>query len=51
MTEEFNKKIMLDNISFLLNESGKKIGELETEAGVSTGYISRISKDEKTKLG
>ena len=32
MTEEFNKKIMLDNISFLLNESGKKIGELETEA-------------------
>ncbi|HHY08673.1 MAG TPA: helix-turn-helix transcriptional regulator [Corynebacteriales bacterium] len=51
MTEEFNKKIMLDNISFLLNESGKKIGELETEAGVSTGYISRISKDEKTKPG
>jgi len=51
MTDEFNKQIMLDNISFLLNESGKRIGELETEAGVSAGYISRITKEEKMKPG
>ena len=51
MSEEFNKKQMLDNISFLLQEFSKKIGELEAEAGVSPGYISRITKDEKTKPG
>lgn len=51
MTNEFNKKLMLDNISFLLKEFGKKIGELETDAGVSPGYISRISKESNTKPG
>ncbi len=51
MTNEFNKQLMLDNISFLLKEFGKKIGELETEAGVSSGYISRISKEGNTKPG
>lgn len=51
MTNEFNKQLMLDNISFLLKEFGKKIGELETDAGVSPGYISRISKEGNTKPG
>lgn len=48
---KFNKQLMLDNIAYLLKETGKKIGELETESGVSTGYISRISKDGNTKPG
>lgn len=47
----FNKKLVFDNISFMVKELGKKIGELESEAGVSPGYISRTSKDEKTKPG
>ena len=51
MGVEFDKKRMLENISFLLKEKGKKIGELETEAGVSVGYISRTSKDENAKPG
>ena len=51
MSKEFNKKLMLDNISFALKEFGKKIGELETEAGVSPGYISRTSKDSNAKPG
>ena len=51
MSGEFNIQIMLDNIYFLLEKSGKKIGELEGEAGVSAGYISRISKDGNTKPG
>ena len=51
MGVEFDKKRMLDNISFLLKEKEKKIGELETEAGVSVGYISRTSKDENAKPG
>ncbi len=51
MSDEFNKQLMLDNISYLLKETGKKIGELEADAGVSPGYISRISKEGNTKPG
>ena len=51
MSKEFNKQLMLDNISYLLKETGKKIGELESDAGVSPGYISRISKEGNTKPG
>ena len=51
MSTDFNKQLMLDNISFMLKEFGKKIGELEAEAGVSPGYISRTSKDDKAKPG
>lgn len=51
VNEGFNKKLMLDNISFMLKELGKKIGELESEAGVSPGYISRTSKDNNAKPG
>lgn len=51
MAEEFNKKILFDNIAFLVKEQGKKIGEVETAAGVSPGYISRSSKDGGAKPG
>lgn len=51
MSKEFNKNIMFDNITFMLKERGKKIGELESEAGVSPGYISRTSKEGNTKPG
>jgi transcriptional regulator with XRE-family HTH domain len=51
MTNEFSKQLMLDNIYFLLKEFGKKISELETDAGVSPGYISRISKEGNAKPG
>lgn len=51
MTKEFNKQLMLDNIYYLLKKYEKKIGELETEAGVSPGYISRISKEDNAKPG
>ena len=51
MSEEFNKDVMFENIAYLLKKNDKKIGELESEAGVSAGYISRTSKDEKTKPG
>lgn len=51
MSIEFNKQLMLDNISYMLKAYGKKIGELESEAGVSPGYISRTSKDDKAKPG
>lgn len=46
-----DKKILFNNISFMVKELGKKVGELELQAGVSPGYISRTSKDENTKPG
>jgi len=49
LSQEFNKQLMLDNISFMLKELGKKIGEFEAEAGVSAGYVSRMSKEDSKK--
>lgn len=51
MSVEFNKTRLLNNISFMLKEFGKKIGELEAEAGVSPGYLSRTAKDASAKPG
>lgn len=45
---EFNSRILFNNIAFLLKNTEFKVGELETAAGVSTGYISRTSKDESS---
>ena len=44
----FDKKICLDNIRTLAKEKGIKLGELEEQAGVSAGYISRIEKSESS---
>lgn len=46
MVKEFNKKLMLENIAFLVKERGLKVGELEAKVGVSPGYISRTSKED-----
>lgn len=51
MSIEFNKQQLIDNINYLLKESNMKIGELESEAGVSIGYISRITKESSIKPG
>ncbi len=51
MPREFDKKLMFDNITYLLKETGRKIGEVENESGVSAGYISRTSKDQNAKPG
>ena len=51
MTEQFNPKILFDNIDFLIKSENRKIGEVESEAGVSAGYISRTSKDGGSRPG
>lgn len=46
------KKIILANVFYLINKLGLKIGDVEERAGVSTGYLSRLNKDDNsTKLG
>ncbi len=42
---KYNKALIRDNIKFLASKKGIKIGEVETEAGVSAGYLSRIVND------
>lgn len=51
MNDNFNSRLIFDNISYLIKEQGKKVGEVETQAGVSAGYISRNSKDSNSKPG
>lgn len=51
MNDNFNPRLIFDNISYLIKEQGKKVGEVETQAGVSAGYISRNSKDSNSKPG
>lgn len=43
--KEFNKRVCLSNIYFLAKQKNIKIGDLESAAGVSAGYISRLNKD------
>lgn len=48
MTKDFDKSRCLANIYHLAKDKGIKLGDLETKAGVSVGYISRINKDDST---
>lgn len=47
--EKSEKQVLLDNITYYLEKTGMKIGELEAKCGVSTGYISRLYKEDKAK--
>ena len=51
MTKEFDKRRLLNNISYLIKEQKIKTGEFEKAVGVSPGYISRSIKDELSKPG
>lgn len=42
---EFDKNRLMNNINTLIKERGMKIGSLETEIDISTGYLSRMSKE------
>lgn len=46
---DFNKLLLLSNISFLLKQNGLRIGELEQLLGISSGYISRTAKQGSEK--
>lgn len=47
---EYSKQKLMENIYALIQERGIKIGELENELGVSTGYISRINKNPESTI-
>ncbi len=51
MAKGFDNDIFFKNINYLLKTKGIKVGELESYAEVSTGYISRVRKEENSKPG
>ena len=44
--DEFNRQKLMENVNELIKEKGLKVGEVESAIGVSTGYISRLTKKE-----
>lgn len=46
----FEKKTIINNIYYLTKQKNIKIGDLEKEAKVSTGYFSRLAKDDNSSV-
>lgn len=42
----FDKTLLGKNIKFLATQKGIKVGDIEAEAGVSTGYLSRLANED-----
>lgn len=49
VTSAFDSKRFYENLTYYIKKTGKKVGELEATSGVSTGYISRLGKDNAPK--
>lgn len=45
---EFDKRRCMSAVYAIAKEKGVKIGDLEKEANVSTGYLSKLNKEENT---
>lgn len=41
---EFDRARLMNNINTLIKDKNIKIGELENSIGISTGYLSKMSK-------
>lgn len=46
--KHFRKDVFLQNLRVLLRESDIKIGQIERESGIQTGYVSRLEKPGNT---
>lgn len=51
MDGQYDGRLLFKNIDYLIKQQKRKIGEVETEAGVSAGYISRTSREGGSKPG
>jgi transcriptional regulator with XRE-family HTH domain len=45
--KKLDKNRFLDNVKYLLNKNNIRIGQLESEMNVSTGYLSRFKESDK----
>ena len=48
LKQKFDKMRCIANIYGLSKQKNMKIGELESKAGVSAGYLSRLNKEDST---
>lgn len=46
---DFDNRILMKNLAFLLKKYNLKMGDLEKILGISAGYISRTAKENSTK--
>ena len=46
----FDKRVCMDNIYAIAKDKSIKIGDLEKKAGLSTGYLSKLSKEGNTAI-
>lgn len=47
---EFNRSRLMNNITTLIKEKNIKVGELESSIGISTGYLSKMTKPENESM-
>ena len=46
MKKQYDKNRLVNNIEYLLKRRNVKVGDLENQCGVSTGYISRLKNND-----
>lgn len=49
MDDLFNSKLFTDNALFLIRQKNLRIGQVETDAGVSPGFFSKLTKEGSSK--
>lgn len=47
---DFNRAQLVENIGNLIQQKNMKVGEVESAIGISTGYLSRLSKDGNSSI-
>ena len=47
---EFDRARLMNNINTLIKDKNIKIGELENSIGISTGYLSKMSKADNESM-
>ena len=45
--DPFDRTVVFQNIRTLMSDSGKKIGQIEGKAGLHSGYMSRLEKEDR----
>ena len=47
---EFDRQQLIENINTLIQQKNMRVGDIESAIGISTGYISRLSKEGSTSI-
>ena len=50
MNKQYDKNRLISNVEYLLKKRNVKVGDLENQCGVSTGYISRLKNNDSNDV-